>query len=701
MVRYIINRVLLLIPVIIVVSFIVFMLVEFAPGTIVDTMISGDMTQEDIAVLKMQYDLDKSMFYRYGKYMLNLIQGNLGVSFTSGLSVFALYMMRLPNTLILTLTGLVIGTAISIPMGILAARKAGTVTDAATTAFALVGMSMPVFWLGLLMMVLFSLRLEWLPAGGYDAGLRSLVMPGICSALVLMATNTRQTRASMLEVLEADFLRTARAKGAPESIVIGKHALGNAMIPVITTLGGSVCVSLAGSAVIEQVFAWPGVGWMLVQAVFNRDVPVITGCVVMTTILYVVVMLIIDLLYAFIDPRIKSLYLGKTRKRKYSAKLSYSTTTANLVTAAKATSNATDASELIYAEREKFDTTQIEDVPRVSGIVSSNKDTNSQKKEQINLNLSLYIGAQDYVTRKNMSIAGGNAPDNVAEVIAKYKKRSQIGEIWHSLIRNKSSLAGIIILSIVFLLAITSIFIPYESVIASNVSVRLSPPSLKYPFGTDTMGRNAFLRVIYGSRYSLIIGFSTVLFSALFGVTLGAAAGYYGRIVDNVIMRISDILASLPGLLLGMVIMVMLGFNIQNLIVAVGIAGIPHFIRMSRASILMVKGNEYVEAAHAMGFSDLRIIFTQVLPNGLSTILVIATMLLGLNIGFAAALSFLGFGIPPPTPEWGGLVAAGREFVRTSPWLMTFPGLFIMITVLGFNLLGDGLRDALDPKQNK
>jgi len=234
-----------------------------------------------------------------------------------------------------------------------------------------------------------------------------------------------------------------------------------------------------------------------------------------------------------------------------------------------------------------------------------------------------------------------------------------------------------------------------------NMQARLSPPSWQYPFGTDGMGRDVFLRVLYGSRYSIIIGFSAVAFSAFFGVILGASAGYWGGITDNIIMRISDILASLPGLLLGMVIMVMLGFRMENLIIAVGVAGIPHFLRMSRASILTVKGNEYVEAARAIGFSDLRIIATQVLPNGLSPILVQATALLGLNIIFAASLSYLGFGIPAPTPEWGALVSAGREYIRVQPWLITFPGLAIMITVLGFNLLGDGLRDALDPKLKK
>jgi peptide/nickel transport system permease protein len=283
----------------------------------------------------------------------------------------------------------------------------------------------------------------------------------------------------------------------------------------------------------------------------------------------------------------------------------------------------------------------------------------------------------------------------------KYKKRSQMGEIVHRLARSKSAMAGFIILAFLILIALGSLFMSYDSIAKSNVSMQFSSSSWKYPFGTDNMGRNAFLRVLYGSRYSLVIGFSAVMFSAIVGVTLGSIAAYYGGKTENIIMRASDVLASLPGLLLGMVIMVMLGRKMQNLIIAVGVAGIPHFIRMSRASILTVKGNEYVEAARATGFSDLRIIATQVLPNGLSPIIVQVTALIGLNIIFAASLSFLGFGIPPPIPEWGALVSAGREYIRTAPWLMTYPGLFIMITVLGFNLLGDGLRDALDPKLKK
>ena len=702
LVRYTIKRILWLIPVILAVSFIVFTLIELAPGTVVDGMIAGDMTPEDVAALRKMYDLDKPMLYRYGKYMLNLVQGNLGLSQSTGLSVFDMYISRLPATLLLSFSAAIIGIVVAIPMGIRAARRAGTITDTATTTFSLIGMSMPAFWLGLLLMLLFSMWLGWLPAGGNKDGILSLILPAVCSAMALMATCTRQTRSSMLEVLKADFMRTARAKGVSEETVIRKHALGNAMIPIITVIGTSICIQLAGSVVIEQVFAWPGVGRMLIEGVFQRDVTIILGCVIMTTILYVIVMLIVDLAYAYVDPRIKSQYIGKKRKQKSIVRILPNPATPDLSPAI------TDSDKVFSAASDDdggmADAEQShEDITGISAALTSNSCGYFWETETSDTSDTSYNGASDYVTKSDEDIAFGGTTDNASAVVVKerYKKRSQMGEIWHRLTRSKSAIVGIVILGFVFLLAIISLFMSYDGIIAANVPARFSPPSWKFPFGTDSMGRNAFLRVIYGTRYSIVIGFGAVAMSAVFGVTLGSIAAYYGGKVDNIIMRVNDILASIPGLLLGIVIMVMLGMKLQNLIIAVSVAGIPHFIRMARASILTVKDNEYVEAARAMGFSDLRIIFTQILPNGLSPIIVQATSSLGATIMIAASLSYLGFGVPSPTPEWGALVSAGRDFIRTAPWLMAFPGVAMMITVLGFNLLGDGLRDALDPKLKK
>jgi len=196
----------------------------------------------------------------------------------------------------------------------------------------------------------------------------------------------------------------------------------------------------------------------------------------------------------------------------------------------------------------------------------------------------------------------------------------------------------------------------------------------------------------------LIIGFAGVAVSTIFGVTLGSLAGYYGGKIDNVVMRFADILASIPSLLLGMVIMVVLGQSVGNLVIAVGVGGITSFIRISRSSMLTVRNQEYIEAARAVGLPGLRIAFTHGLPNALSPIIVNITTNIGICIIVAASLSYLGFGVPVPAPEWGALISAAREYALSAPWLMALPGVFIMLTVLAFNLLGDALRDALDPK---
>jgi len=319
LIRYIIKRILWLIPIIICVSLIVYGLLDLAPGTVIDSMINDTMTEEDVAALRAEYDLDKPMIYRYGKYMLNLVQGDLGRSQITNEKVWNNFISKFPATLELALIALVIGVGLAVPLGIFAAKHAGTIWDNLTTIFTLIGMSMPSFWLGLLLIILFSYRLKWLPANGSGTILH-LILPVVCTALMMMATATRQARSSMLENIRADYLRTARAKGVPERAVINKHALSNAWIPIITTVGNTLSRTLAGSAVVESVFGWPGVGRLTVEAVSRRDVTLACGCVILTSILYVVLLLIVDLLYAFVDPRIKSQYAaGKTKRKKKEA----------------------------------------------------------------------------------------------------------------------------------------------------------------------------------------------------------------------------------------------------------------------------------------------------------------------------------------------------------------------------------------------
>jgi len=689
LIRYILRRLLLLIPVIVLVSFMVFTLMDLAPGDAMSGWDLDGMSVEEIAELRADMGLDDPLLVRYGRYMLRLVRGDLGVGDHSGISVWENFITRLPNTLILALATVIIGVTIALPLGIFAARRAGKISDNITTAFTMMGMSMPGFWLGILMILLFAYVLPWFPAAGFNHGLRSVILPAVVSSMTLLAACTRQTRSSMLEVLKADYLRTARAKGVPEKVVIRKHALGNALIPIVTTIGVSIALAVSGTAVIEAVFAWPGIGRLIVEAVAARDVTTTTGVVILTTILYVLILLLVDLAYAFIDPRIRAQYASSKKRRK---KATVAVAEAKDTTPAATPALADDA-EIAAVRLDEQD-----NVPLARAASEVPQPTQSVQTEAAPAEafVSFATVTDDDVQKEAVTITSGES------VLRKHRKRSRGGEAFRHLLRNPGAMAGMVILGIMVILFIVSQFIPFESVTAANMQYRFSSPSLQFPFGTDNMGRNLFIRVIYATRFSLPIGLGATSVAALIGVFLGSISAFYeGSVADEVVMRFSDSLASIPGILLGMVIITTLGRSVPNLIIAIGVSAVPVFVRISRASVLTLKGSEFVEAAKAIGLSNFRILYTQVLPNGLAPIMITFTASLGMAILISAGLSFLGFGIPIPNPEWGQLVSVGRETIRSAPWLTIFPGLFIMLTVMAFNLLGDGLRDAFDPKLKK
>lgn len=283
------------------------------------------------------------------------------------------------------------------------------------------------------------------------------------------------------------------------------------------------------------------------------------------------------------------------------------------------------------------------------------------------------------------------------------KKRGQAAEVWHQLKKNKGAMLGLVLIIAIVLSTIgANLLLDYETqVIGMNVQERLQGPSLKHLMGTDDMGRDIFLRILYGAKYSLSVGVVAVFIAVLIGVPLGAFAGYFGGILEDIIMRVTDIFAAVPNILMAIVVVSALGQGMGNLMLAVGLCSIPQFVRITRASVLTVRDQEYVEAARAVGRSELEIIFGHVLPNCLSPIIVQTTLRIASAIITAAALSYLGLGVVPPAPEWGAMLSYGRNFIRGYSYMTLFPGLAIMITVLALNLLGDGLRDALDPKLRK
>ena len=257
---------------------------------------------------------------------------------------------------------------------------------------------------------------------------------------------------------------------------------------------------------------------------------------------------------------------------------------------------------------------------------------------------------------------------------------------------------GLVVIILLILCALfPSVVAPY-GYDDQNLSEQFIAPCLAHPFGTDNFGRDILSRVIYGCRISLLIGLISVSISCVLGVILGCIAGYYGNKVDNLVMRFIDIMLAIPQMLLAMSIVAALGIGTENLILAIAIGSVPGYARIVRGSILSVKGQEYIEAARSIGASDFRIITRHIVPNCLAPIIVQATMSIASAILSTASMSFIGLGIEPPTPEWGSMLSAGRAYLRDHWFVVTFPGIAIMLTVFAFNLFGDGLRDALDPK---
>ena len=305
--RYIAKRLLMLIPVLLAVAFVIYAIMNVAEGDPVYSVAGADATEEQLAALREEMGLNGSLIERYFRYIGNLLKGDLGISYVSKQDVMKIYLQRLPNTLKLASMTMIFATLIALPLGIIAAVNQNSWIDTVSMVLALIGLSMPNFWLGLLLIILFSLKLGWFPSGGNE-GFKSIILPAFTVGAGLAALLTRTTRSSMLDVIRQDYLRTARAKGVPEKTIIRKHALRNALIPIITIFGVQFSNVLGGSVLAETVFAWPGVGRLVVDAIDQRDIPTVTGALVMTTMLVTVVNLLIDIVYAFVDPRIKAKY---------------------------------------------------------------------------------------------------------------------------------------------------------------------------------------------------------------------------------------------------------------------------------------------------------------------------------------------------------------------------------------------------------
>ncbi len=305
--KYFIKRILALIPVIIGVTFIVFMIMSFAPGDPAKSILKEQATPEAIEQLREEMGLNDPKLVQYFRYMSGIIKGDFGISYKTKVNVVNEIAARLPTTIKLSFAAIIIAILFSIPLGVVAAVKQNTLIDGVSMFIALLGVSMPVFWLGQMLQILFALKLEWLPSSGAETW-QSFILPGFALGFLSMASIARITRSSMLEVIRQDYIRTAQSKGVPYGKVIRKHALKNALIPTVTVVGLQIGSLLGGSVLTETVFSLPGIGRYMIDSISGRDIPSVLGCIIVFTLIFSVVNLIVDLLYAVIDPRIKSQY---------------------------------------------------------------------------------------------------------------------------------------------------------------------------------------------------------------------------------------------------------------------------------------------------------------------------------------------------------------------------------------------------------
>ncbi|MEJ5349892.1 MAG: ABC transporter permease subunit [Desulfosoma sp.] len=284
------------------------------------------------------------------------------------------------------------------------------------------------------------------------------------------------------------------------------------------------------------------------------------------------------------------------------------------------------------------------------------------------------------------------------------KTSSPLAEAMWRLRKNKTALAGLMIILLFLIMALFAPVLAPHDPLEQSLYAKLKPPvwqfggSWNHVLGTDDFGRDLLSRLIYGARVSMVVGVVSVSIALFFGTLAGSVAGFYGGLLDNVIMRFMDLLLAFPSILLAIVIVAFLGPSLQNAMIAIGVVSIPRYARLVRGSVLEEYAKDYVQAARALGAGDARLIFLHILPNCLAPLIVQTTLGFASAILEAAALSFLGLGAQPPTPEWGAMLANGRALILRAWWAVTFPGLMILFSVLGFNLLGDGLRDALDPR---
>ncbi|MCB9894609.1 MAG: ABC transporter permease subunit [Planctomycetes bacterium] len=704
MLSFIARRLMLAAPMLIGVSIAAFLLLHVLPGDPARAILGQRATKENVEQFRESQGLNDPLQAQYVRFIEGVARGELGSSHRTNRPVLDELKEKVPATIELTVFAMLFASVVGISLGILAAIKPRTIWDFICLGFALIGVSMPIFWLGFLVQKAFAGGLDLFPFGDrldiakwptfhsdsgfflYDAlfvyqnaeltfdVLHHLMLPAMVLATVPMALIARMTRANMLEVLDQDYIRTARAKGLSNRPVILRHAMRNALIPVITAIGTQFGYLLGGAVLTETIFSWPGLGRYVIDAIDVLDAKPLQASVMLIAVVFISVNLLTDLSYAIIDPRL----------RHGGAKGSESTSGVGWL---------------------KFGPWALAGVPwfalLVLVLVTSTGRVPADALTKPWVIVLVLIGLEIAALIVWLIVSGA-----ILQLLTAVRDLSLVGlahgwEIaadgFKFLRKHKPALAGMSLILLMVVAAVGAPLIaPFDPM--EGLNRFHEPVSSQFWLGTDSQGRDLFSRLVFGARTTLLVALAATLLSLVLGTLIGALAGYFGGAVDSFLMRAIDFMMSFPSFLLAVVTVAVLGKSLENLIWAVGIVGIPLFARQVRAEALRVKSLEYVEAARSLGFGHVRILARTVLPNCLSPIIVLGTLGMGSAILDVAGLAFLGLGGDPFVPEWGLILKHGWDESSKGAFQVGVAGACILGTVLGFNLLGDGLRDWLDPR---
>ena len=741
---YVVRRLALTIPVLLGVTLITFYL-SYGMGDPLAPYVTEKTTPEQYQELMEKHNLDEPIQVQYVTYLRNVITFNWGYSKVINQDVSDAMREKFAATLELSILAFIVAVATALPLGIFSSIRQNRWEDHSIRLFALFGSAIPIFWFALFLQYIFSIYTHWQISLRYDpilweitdpidietnfllidsiaAGslphfvdaLKHMILPATVLAYGSMATIIRLMRGNMLDVLGQDYIRTAKSKGLTENQVTFKHGAPNAMIPTVTLLGMGFAGLINGSVLTETIFTWPGLGAWAITAMRSLDVSAILAYTLFSAFLYIIANLIVDILYAFLDPRVElgghssiaeilvvSLSILMLMVTYYSIGVAVwfgliiliSLTVLALYSVTnRLVANPEDVWVFLLFFGTLFVIWSI-----LSGFFMV----------IIYVSFFLYLL---YVAVFWNDIRDGLAP-----------KFDELKRAAYQVKRNPLTILGLVL--VVSLLSI-ALFAPF---LAPPSESQRDPMSMEehfdfnynhqspcyfsctaesgqengYILGSTDRGYDIYYGIVWGSRTSLDVAVKVVITGTFIAVIIGAVSGYYGGRVDDIIMRITDVFIAIPGLVLALAIIAVTGDNsIEMLMYALIIVWWPGFTRVIRAEALRIRKLPYIEAAKAAGASDFRIIFKHVIPNCITSIIVIATMDMGGIVLSLAALGFLGFGGAADLAEWGKLVSFGQDdMLKGDWWGFFFPGLAVALWALGFYLLGDGVRDILDPKQ--